>query len=560
MRRLLIVLGVLVVAAAAAAATFLVRERAYRGEALPGVRVLPAHLGARVNVEAAGGRIRLVPAAVLRLDRESTRQRTLAAGRASVAQLAEALLLPAPPTHTIHPVLRLRWQPWARLVRRLDGWGRPAHSARVEFNGIQPVVVPARSGTRADARALLDALASHVETGHSTIQVRYRTALPAIGDAAARAAAVEAAQLVSAPVRLTSGGAAAGMLSPSQLAPLVRFRPEGAHYIVGFDPSAAADALRPLVQRWHREPVNARFDVTGSAVRVIPAQPGRDVDPAVAADLLLAGARSPGRVASVAMHAVPAALTTAKAKALGIRQRLVSFTTEMGPSSSNRIHNVHLMADFIDGTIIKPGEVFSYNSVVGPRTSDRGFLEGQMIVGSLTLPAIGGGVCQTATTLFNDAFELGLPILERTNHGYYLSHYPLGRDATVSWGGPDLKFRNDLQHGLLIKSSYTDSTLTFTFYGTPQGRQIVSSTGPQHNWTAPQMSYAIDPQAPAGSVQVVSGSGEQGFDVTVSRKVYEHGKLLRSDSFPSHYIPVGPTTVYGPGATPPGPYVVLPPY
>ena len=93
------------------------------------------------------------------------------------------------------------------------------------------------------------------------------------------------------------------------------------------------------------------------------------------------------------------------------------------------------------------------------------------------LPSIGGGVCQTATTLFNDAFELGLPILARTNHNLYLSHYPIGRDATVSWGGPDFVFRNDLKHGLLIKTSYTDSTLTFTFYGTSEHRRVVATPG-----------------------------------------------------------------------------------
>src|SRR5207244_7261374 len=113
------------------------------------------------------------------------------------------------------------------------------------------------------------------------------------------------------------------------------------------------------------------------------------------------------RAANVALRTVQPPLTTAKAQALGIRQPIVSYTTQMGASSSNRIHNVHLMADFIDGTLIKPGETFSFNKVVGPRTAARGFLEGQQIVGSLTLPAIGGGVCQTATTLFNDAFEAG---------------------------------------------------------------------------------------------------------------------------------------------------------
>src|SRR5207244_5468918 len=197
------------------------------------------------------------------------------------------------------------------------------------------------------------------------------------------------------------------------------------------------------------------------------ARQGHDVDVAAAAQRL----RAATRVLEVPMREVAADLTTAEAKALGVRRELVSFTTDMGASSSNRIHNVHLMADFIDGTIIRPGETFSFNEVVGPRTAERGFLEGQMIIGSLVLPSIGGGVCQTATTLFNDAFDLGLPIVERTNHNLYLAHYPLGRDATVSWGGPDFKFRNDLKHGLLIKTTYTDQTLTFTFYGTPAGRR-----------------------------------------------------------------------------------------
>ena len=170
----------------------------------------------------------------------------------------------------------------------------------------------------------------------------------------------------------------------------------------------------------------------------------------------------------------------------------------MGPSSSNRIHNVHLMADYIDGTVSQPGETFSFNGSVGPRTPERGFLEGQMIVGCLLLPSIGGGVCQTATTLFNNAFELGLPIVERHNHSFYISHYPMGRDATVSWGGPDFKFRTTWSTALLIKTSYTDSTLTFSFYGTDEGRRVSrddrarSGTGRE-----PKLTYALDPGRPA---------------------------------------------------------------
>ena len=200
---------------------------------------------------------------------------------------------------------------------------------------------------------------------------------------------------------------------------------------------------------------------------------------------------------------------------------------------------------------------FSFNDVVGPRTAERGFLEGQEIIGSLELPSIGGGVCQTATTLFNDAFEIGLPILARTNHNLYLAHYPIGRDATVAWGGPDFRFKNDLKHAILIKTLYTDATLTFTFYGTSEHRRVVSNTGAMVNWTGPSMNYAVDPNALRGSVKVVPCTGEKGFDVTVDRTAYAaNGKRLRHDTFKSHYIPDSPTTVYGPGKTPPGPYIV----
>ena len=204
--------------------------------------------------------------------------------------------------------------------------------------------------------------------------------------------------------------------------------------------------------------------------------------------------------------------------------------------------------------------MFSFNDVVGPRTAERGFLEGQEIIGSLVLPSIGGGVCQTATTLFNDAFELGLPILERTNHNLYLSHYPLGRDATVSWGGPDFKFRNDLKHGLLIKTSYTDSTLTFTFYGTTEHRRVVAHDGPED-----ELDGAVDelrgrPERAARLGEGRRGHGRAGLrrQRRRARSTTRDGKVLRTTRSSSHYIPDSPTTVYGPGRTPPGPYIVLP--
>ena len=265
------------------------------------------------------------------------------------------------------------------------------------------------------------------------------------------------------------------------------------------------------------------------------------------------------RTAELELKAVRADLTTAEAKALGIHRRISTFTTDMGVSSSNRIYNVQLMADYIDGTVIEPGDTFSFNERVGPRTPERGFLEGQMIVGCLLLPSIGGGVCQTATTLFNNAFELGLPIVERHNHSFYISHYPLGRDATVSWGGPDFKFRNDLDHAILIKSSYTSTTLTFTFYGTPQGRRVVATTSDKTNWREPQKTYALDPSAPPGSVRSSPARTRAASTSPSTARSSRTARCIRKDDFPSRYIPEPDSRSTARAHPPPGPYFTLPP-
>jgi vancomycin resistance protein YoaR len=440
------------------------------------------------------------------------------------------------------------------VLREIARAGRAPVSATVRIDGARVVTTPARSGLRLDRAALLRALVER----NAVIDAPFARVAPARGNAAATRAVAAVERLVASPVAIDYHGARRGALTTLQLARAVRVVPRGHRFVVSLDGARLAEVVRPRLGKWIERARNARFVVAGDRVRVEPSRPGRDVDPAQLVGAVEAATEN-GHVARLELGPRDAALTTADARALGIRQKLVSYTTQMGESSSNRIHNVHLMADFIDGTIVKPGETFSFNKVVGPRTSERGFLEGQMIIGSLVLPSIGGGVCQTATTLFNDAFELGLPILARTNHNLYLAHYPVGRDATVSWGGPDFVFRNDLKHGLLIKASYTDQTLTFTVYGTPEGRRVVSHTSRPTNWTSPGMNYAIDPNAPRGSVKVVKGTGEQGFDVDVTRRVYDrNGKLLRSNLFKSHYIPDSPTTVYGPGGHPPGPYIVLP--
>jgi vancomycin resistance protein YoaR len=557
-KRVFILSAVVLLAAVAAAVA---RGLQFSGEAKPGVHVLGVDVGgkSRAQIEAqlhawsthavtirTGGHAYHVPRGwLVHVNVHSTATRALAAG--------STVSLVVPQRVDVAPVVASAGGS-ANVLGALAKTDRLPVSATVTLHGIRVATTPAREGIELDRAALLRLLSEDT----ATIVAPLKHLAPAIRTPAARSAASTARLLLAQPVAIDYHGARRGSLPPAQLARALRIRTSAHRFAVGFDLEALSRVVRPRLGTWIERAHNAQFAVAGNKVRVVPSRPGRDVDPSQLAAAVTAAAQG-DHVARVELGASKPDLTTAKAHALGITRKLVSYTTQMGVSSSNRIHNVHLMADFIDGTLIQPGQTFSFNDVVGPRTADRGFLEGQEIIGSLVLPSIGGGVCQTATTLFNDAFELGLPILARTNHNLYLAHYPIGRDATVAWGGPDFQFKNDLKHGLLIKTSYTDATLTFTFYGTSEDRRVVSHTGPQTNWTKPSMNYAVDPNAPRGSAKVVAGTGELGFDVVVNRTVYaKSGKKLRSDVFKSRYIPDSPTTVYGPGRTPPGPYIVLP--
>ncbi len=144
-----------------------------------------------------------------------------------------------------------------------------------------------------------------------------------------------------------------------------------------------------------------------------------------------------GAVQEVALRSTEPELTTAKARSWGIKQPIQTVTTDLGASPANRIHNVKLLASILDGQVVPPGEIFSFNEYVGQRTKARGFKEGYAIVGGLFVLDIGGGVCQAATTVYDAAFYAGLRIEERANHSFYISHYALGMDATVDWAGPD---------------------------------------------------------------------------------------------------------------------------
>lgn len=339
---------------------------------------------------------------------------------------------------------------------------------------------------------------------------------------------------VSAPV-LINLGAVRWRISPAQIEKMLVY-PHGGQRSLSVTSDKRSSYLRILSKQLDEPARDASFEVSGLSVRIVPSRPGRGVDPVRTAASILRAALDPAnRIASVEMKMTEPKRTTAQAKMMGITGLVGHYETSFG-GVANRIHNVELVSSLIDNKFIAPGEVFSFNKTTGERNAKKGFLSAPVIINGKLAEGLGGGVCQVSTTLFNAAYEAGLKIVARRNHALYISHYPLGRDATVDYPDTDLKFLNDTGHWLLLRTFANSDTLLVVLFGTPQHRRIVSHTSPLRITGPPPLKKIFDPNLPVGTT-VVDDPGQPSSSTSVHRLVYKaNGKLLYDSTFYSSYV------------------------
>jgi vancomycin resistance protein YoaR len=496
------------------------------------VREIGDRLGRPVQVHTQAGTVTVVPGSSgIGIDLDRALAEAYSSGR------VEARLLPHLWSAQIAPPLEIASTNF--LPEALANLQAKPHDARlvVKADGTAHVV-DGVAGASFDTPSALRAIGLAGLAGRAVVDVPVQQLPPAISTEAAKAAMARAEQLLAKSIPLRFNGKQVGRLTPKQLAPLLRAAPAGGDVALSIDPKGLAPLLKTIAKKVDRAPRNATFTANGKFAHIKADRPGLKVNAAITAENIVSAGTGVTQQARVGITRKEAAFTTEDAKKLGISVRLFKkpITTLMGGSSSNRIHNVHLLADMLDGRIIKAGQTFDFNKAIGQRTTARGFLVGQQIENGQLVPAIGGGVCQVVTTMYDAAFYAGLKIVARRNHDFYLSHYPLGMDATVSWGGPEFRFVNTLKHAILIKTSYTNSTMSIQFYGTREGITVTQKTGPKSNFTSPGVRKINDPTVPAGE-EVRSGGGNGGFTVTVFRTVKRNGKVIRKDQFTSHYTP-----------------------
>ena len=338
---------------------------------------------------------------------------------------------------------------------------------------------------------------------------------------------------MSAPVALTVTGLPHGsrtvVLRPRDFGPALVMTPapDGS-----LEPGVNVKKLRAVVDAklgdGLKEPKDATFRIRGGKPVVVAAVKGQTVNGGeLTAAMISALPLAAGREATAGVETIEPALTTAGAKALGVKQVISTFTQQF-PYAAYRVTNIGRAARYIDGTLLMPGQTFSMNDTVKERTVENGYTVGTVISGGRFAEELGGGVSTITTTMWHTAFYAGLERVEQRGHSFYISRYLPGLEATVAWGSLDLRFKNDSPYGVLIKSSITNSSVTVTMYSTKRYR-ITAEFGPRTNIRPFKTVY--DP-SPTCVVQ----PGVEGFRIVVTRVFHDlSGKVVKREPLTTSY-------------------------
>lgn len=294
-------------------------------------------------------------------------------------------------------------------------------------------------------------------------------------------------------------------------------------------------------------PEDASFRITeDDRVAVVPGKDGLQVDVEGAYRQLLdnLGKGQAGPRIQLNLIRVKPRWTTEAVAAMGLKGLLSSYATVFDPANVGRAYNIRVAAAALDGLLVPPGQEVSFNAVVGPRSSDAGYKNAQVIINNEYVEGIGGGVCQVSSTLYNAILLANLEILDRTNHSLPVPYVPIGRDATVVYGAIDLKFRNNTESYIYIRSAVKGRQLTFKVYGNTDYKVPVTIRTKIIKETEPKTIYQKDPYLKKGE-QVVKQEGSKGYQVIAERVTWENGRPQIEVLPQSAYQPVDKIIVLG---------------
>jgi vancomycin resistance protein YoaR len=337
------------------------------------------------------------------------------------------------------------------------------------------VVLPGSDGEGIDAKRLADSITSAIESGERPPMVSARRVpLPStFTTAELETLATKATALTANPLTYTVDGKP-GEITSQQLHDWLKPAIVDREVQLTLDETKTLRGLREVVGSNIRPVQNARLAINAAGVvEPIKSQSGlRCCKADTVAELQRAFNGSLPQPVAIKLEEVRPAVTTEEITSIGVTEPIATFTTKHRAGEA-RVTNIHRISDLVRGVVIKPGESFSVNEFVGDRTAAKGFVEAHSIADGVLVDSYGGGISQFATTLFNAAFFAGLDIPKYKPHSIYISRYPYGREATLSYPYVDLVLKNNTPYGVMIWPTYTASSITISLYSTPWARSDV---------------------------------------------------------------------------------------
>jgi len=339
----------------------------------------------------------------------------------------------------------------------------------------RPTAVYPEVGTGVDrpaARAIVEASLLSLEPEHTSIPTT--TIVPVLTDEDVDRAVDQAEAMLVEPIQLDHQDVDV-VFTVDQLTESFRSETvtESEPRIVNsFDPELIDNYLDSIRDQVEAEPVNATFEISGDSISIVPGTSGTQIDAEETAVRLADAAMTAERTGELPLiEAAEPEVTTEDLESLNINHLVAQFTTYYD-CCQDRVVNIHTIADEVDGTIVGAGQTFSLNDHVGQRTLEDGYLPAGTIIAGEVEDTVGGGVSQFTTTMYNAVFWGGYEDVEHKPHSYYFSRYPEGVEATLNWRTPDLKFRNNTDYGILIDTTYTDTSITVRMFGENDGRTL----------------------------------------------------------------------------------------
>ena len=231
----------------------------------------------------------------------------------------------------------------------------------------------------------------------------------------------------------------------------------------------------------------------------------------------------------LAVETTPPKVTAAELKSLLFRDTLASYSSNYRTSSSARSTNVELAASRINNYILMPGDVFSYDKTIGARTAANGYREAGVYIGNKVESGIGGGICQTSSTLYSAALYANLEIVQRTSHSLPVSYVPAGQDATIAQGYIDLKIKNNTNYPIIIVAVTGNKTVTCKFIGTKVGNETVEIINTKTGTLEPKTVRTYSNDVPKG-YKLVKSKGSPGYTVSSKRIVKRGGEVIKTEN------------------------------